>query len=257
MKFYYLIHFQFLGFRYHGWQKQTAYKTIQGTVEEGVAKILGEGFKIIGASRTDSMVSALHSCFELISETKIDTENFSCDLDKLLPQDIRILKCEAVDSKFSMIGGAGLKEYLYFFSFGEKNHPFSAPFMTHINEELNIELMKEAADKFRGIHNFKNFCYRPLENQNFEREIFLSEIVNNNVLSASFFPEQSFIYRVQAKSFMRHQVRLMMGILFRIGMNQFKISELMNSLENPVENSPSMIAPASGLILNQIALHKK
>ncbi|MFA6237858.1 MAG: tRNA pseudouridine(38-40) synthase TruA [Bacteriovorax sp.] len=257
MKFYYLIHFQFLGFRYHGWQKQTKYKTIQGTVEESVTKILGDQYKTIGASRTDSMVSAMHSCFELITETQLDPVHFSRVLDKLLPPDIRILKCESVDRKFRMITSAKHKEYLYFFSCGEKGHPFSAPFITHMNEELNIEMMKEAAAKFIGVHNFKNYCYRPSEGQDFEREIFLSEICVNNVLSANFFPEHTYIFRVQAESFMRHQVRLMMGILFRIGMDQFNITELITSLEKPTDNFPSMIAPASGLILNQLTLDAK
>lgn len=255
MKFYYLIHFQFLGFRYHGWQKQTQYRTIQGTVEESIKKLLGhDKFKTLGASRTDSMVSAENAFFELISETEIGIPFFVQELNKHLPPDIKILKCELVDHKFRMISSPKVKEYLYFFSYGEKNHPFSAPFITHINEDLNVELMREAADIFRGEHNFRNYCYRPSLNQDFIREILLSEIKSNDILVANFFPEDSFVYRVQAKSFMRYQVRLMMGNLFKVGMNQLTISELKTTLENQAQNFPSMIAPASGLMLNQITL---
>lgn len=255
MKFYYLIHLQYLGFRYHGWQKQTDFRTIQGTIEEVLKKFLGNAsFKTLGASRTDTMVSAQNTFFELISEVEIQVATFSLELNKLLPPDIKILKCEVVDRQFRMISAPKQKEYLYFFSYGEKNHPFSAPFITHINEELDIELMKSGALLFRGSHNFKNYCYRPTENQNFSREIILSEIDNNDVLSANFFPAQSYLYRVHAKSFMRHQVRLMMGILFRVGLHQISLTDLSASLENPSEDFPSMIAPASGLLLNQLIL---
>lgn len=255
MKFYYLIHLQFLGFRYHGWQKQSAFKTIQETIEKGLKTFLGETpFKTLGASRTDSMVSAQNTFFELLSEVEIEVDSFPHEFNKLLPPDVKILKCEVVDRHFRMISAPKLKEYLYFFSYGEKNHPFAAPFITHINEELDLELMKAAAQLFTGTHHFKNYCYRPSENQIFSREIMVSEIKFNDILSANFFPAQSYYYRVQARSFMRHQVRLMMGILFRIGMKQVTLEEVNNSLFEQGGHLPLMIAPASGLMLNQITL---
>lgn len=270
MKFYYIIHFQFLGFRYHGWQKQAVHKTIQGTIEECLKKFLGyDTFTVLGASRTDSMVSAQHALFELITPHEIQKEKFESDFNKILPADIKILKIESVDRDFKIISGPKTKEYFYFFSFGEKNHPFSAPFITHINEELDIELMMEAARCFIGIHDFHHYCYKPNEKTNFRREVLRSEIVVNNVLTANFFPEKSFIFKVEAKSFMRYQVRLMMGAILRVGMKQSGIEDLKSSLLfssafSPVfssakceKNMNSMIAPASGLILNSISLHIK
>lgn len=255
MKYYYLIHIQFLGFRYHGWQKQPEFKTIQGVLEDCIGKILETNdFKTLGASRTDSMVSAQNSFFELICEKQIKVQSFVMDLNTALPPDIKILKCEMVDREFKIISTPKMKEYLYFFSYGEKNHPFSAPFITHINEELNIDLMMQAAQVFTGEHNFKNFCYKPSANQNFNREIILSEIKKNDVLTANFFPEKSFLYRVQARSFMRHQVRLMMGAIFKVGMKQMSLSDLKNCLGVEALTVPMMIAPASGLMLNQVTL---
>ncbi|MDO9182750.1 MAG: hypothetical protein Q7U04_10090 [Bacteriovorax sp.] len=250
MKFYYLVHFQFLGFRYHGWQKQTELKTVQQTIEDCFSKYLGHSsFRTIGASRTDSMVSANHSLFEIISESEIEDELFLANFNQFLPADIKVLKMEKVDKGFKIISAPKVKEYLYFFSFGIKNHPFSAPFMTHINENLNLELMKEAAKLFEGTHYLKSFCFKPKENQNFQREIIHSEIEMNNILTANFFPDKSYLFRIKAKSFMRYQIRMMMGALFEVGMNKLTIDELKKSLSSD-ENLKVMIAPASGLILN-------
>lgn len=254
MKYYYLVQFQFLGFRYHGWQKQSEFKTIQATVEKSVIKLLNhENFIILGASRTDSMVSAIESYFELITTDKIDEINFAPEINKLLPPDIKVLKMREVTPEFKIINSSKLKEYCYFFSFGEKNHPFSAPFITHIDDGLDIELMMKAAKVFEGIHHFKNYCYKPREAQTFEREILLSEIIPNTMLTANFFPEKSFIYKVRAKSFMRYQVRLMMGSLLRVGMRQMSLEELEDSLQEG-SDMRALIAPASGLILSKIDL---
>src|SRR4051812_24195599 len=89
MKFYYLIRFQYLGFRYHGWLKQSSRRTVQETIESSVQKILMSsetGFQILGASRTDSMVSAQESFFELITESPVmDLTQFIADLNIDLP----------------------------------------------------------------------------------------------------------------------------------------------------------------------------
>jgi tRNA pseudouridine38-40 synthase len=251
MKYYYLIHFQFLGFRFHGWQKQPGYKTIQGVIEENLMKILGRGdFTVLGASRTDSMVSAQNTYFELITEKEIKSDLLPA-LNQLLPADIKILDVKQVNSDFKIVNSPKTKEYVYLFSFGERNHPFSAPFMTHLNEELDIDLMKKAAALFIGTHYFKNYCYKPRETQNFEREVLESQIEENTILTANFFPEKSFVYKVKAKSFMRHQVRLMMGAIFKTGMGQLTLEEVEVSLQ-PDSAPVSMIAPASGLILHKI-----
>lgn len=254
MKFYYLVHLQFLGFRYHGWQKQTQHKSIHQTIEDCLTEYFGHSnFKIIGASRTDSMVSVNHGIFELISVNPINELEFSREFNRFLPADIKILNVEKTNSDFNMIQDPKIKEYIYLFSFGEKNHPFSAPFMTHINEDLDIPLMQEAAKCYEGIHYFKNYCFRPRETQSFEREILLSEISQNDVFSANFFPDNSYVFRIRAKSFMRYQVRMMMGGLLQVGFNKMSLDDLRKSLCPNIYQS-IMIAPASGLILNKLTL---
>ena len=254
MSFYYLVHLQYLGFRYHGWQKQTDLKSVHQTIEDSLVKFLGHNnFKLIGASRTDSMVSVNHGLFEIMSKSELKESDFVQEFNRFLPADIKILKLEKTTSQFNMIQDPKLKEYIYLFSFGEKMHPFAAPFMTHINEELDMALMKEAAKCFEGIHHFKNYCFRPRETQSFDREILVSEILENTIFSANFFPENSFLFRIKAKSFMRYQVRMMMGALFQVGMNKLSIDELMNSLRSNNFRSV-MIAPASGLILNKLTI---
>lgn len=253
MKFYYLFRFQYLGFRYHGWLKQTAKKSVQETLEEAIKNVLDtDEFQVIGSSRTDSMVSAQENFFELITSHELSDLDFTTlSLNKFLPPDIKILEVKPVDKEFKIIGSAKQKEYHYYFSFGEKLHPFCAPFMAMINEELDIELMRKAARFFEGEHNFTSFCYRLKETQSPLRTIDLAVVETNSELTGNFFPVKSFVFKVRARSFLRHQVRLMMGALFLVGMKKLSLDELQEMLEGSSLNK-LMTAPASGLVLHKI-----
>src|SRR5690606_35282699 len=162
-RYYYLIRLQYLGYRYSGWQKQPGHKTVEGMLVKTLKFILPDlSFKILGAGRTDAKVSAMDMAFELFLDDGPLTglEYFKVEFNKNLPPDIRILSIEKVSREFNIIKDSKTKEYLYLFSFGEKNHPFCAPFLANILEELDIALMIKCANLFVGTHDFSTYTSR-------------------------------------------------------------------------------------------------
>ncbi len=251
--YYYLIHIQYLGFRYHGWLKQPELKTVEFMIEKTVKFILGHSnFKILGSSRTDAKVSANHSAFELFVDDPLDEEQLLEDFNRNLPADIRVLKVRAVDRNFSIINTPRLKEYIYLFSFGEKCHPFCAPMIASFQGELDIPLMMEGAKLFRGKHDFRRYCTKPKPGTKFLREIEVSRIEENRLFTANFFPEKSYAYRVHSKGFMRNQVRLMMGQLLSLGRGEIGVGDITESLKGEDTRPLRHIAPSSGLMLHKI-----
>ena len=249
-RYYYLVKFQYLGFRYHGWQVQPNVKTVQKMVEKTLSFVFKHSnFKVLGASRTDMMVSANESAFELFVFERLEEKDLKERLNKSLPSDIRILGIEEVTEQFNIIKDSKEKQYHYLFSFGEKNHPFCAPFMQGYMEELDVELMQKGAKLFEGTHNFQRYAYKPSENTIFEREIFLCEIVENKELTASFFPKRSYFLKVKGTGFMRYQIRLMMGVLFQLGKGEVSLDFIKDTIENPSPDTLKELAPASGLQL--------
>lgn len=252
-KYFYLIELQFLGFRYHGWQKQPNVKTVQGMVEKTLSFIFEHtNFKTLGSSRTDAMVSANHFAFELFMREPADPQELLAQLNVNLPNDIRALSVIEVGEDFNVIQDPKVKEYVYLFSFGEKNHPFCAPFMVYMQDDLNINLMKKGAKLFEGVHNFSSYCYKPSSETILQREISLCEIRENDLYTASFFPKQSYILHVHGQGFMRHQVRLMMGTLFALGRGDVSLEDISASLKNDFSEALTFMAPASGLMLNKL-----
>lgn len=258
-RYFYFIKVQYLGYRLHGWQKQPALKTAEGLITKTLRWVMPEAkYKILGTSRTDAMVSAGESAFELFLDHE-PLENLAEFLQLFntnLPQDIRALSIQEVDEKFNIIQHSKLKEYAYLFCFGEKYHPFCAPFMANFQETLDIAVMKRGAKMFTGTHNFKNYCVRVSEKSKFEREIIKSEIVENTLYTANFFPKESFVFHVHGAGFLRHQVRLMMGAMVLLGRGELKLKDIENSLLPGNEQlQMDYIAPASGLILNKTEFH--
>ncbi|MGB0404045.1 MAG: tRNA pseudouridine synthase A [Salibacteraceae bacterium] len=252
---YYLINIEYLGFRFHGWQKQTNAKTIHEMIDKTMVFVLGhENYKTMGTSRTDAKVSALQSAFELfLFEPISDKEEFLKVLNSNFPFDIKATEVVEVDNTFNVINSSKEKEYHYYFASGQKAHPYSSPFVFSHLESLDVDLMKKGAELFLGKHNFKGYCTQPKPGVNLVRTITKSEIVENDGLKANFFPDNMFIYKVRSAGFMRNQVRLMMGQLIQLGLGKIDLEKVKHTIETGErEHSLFATAPASGLHLAKI-----
>ena len=254
--FSYIIRLQFLGFRFSGWQKQTNAKTLHDMVDKSLSFVFEDvNFKTIGIGRTDAKVSANSYYLQLFRDVEIDKNIFMKSLNSNFSPDFRAISIEKVATSFNVIQASKVKEYHYYFSFGDKNHPFAAPFIVNIDEILNIDSMKTAAKLFEGEHYFHKYCTKPSEQTIFKRVIDSCEIVTNDILTANFFPEKSYVLKVKGKGFLRYQIRLMMATLFEVGKGNLDLQFIEASLE---EDNDRMfmrnIAPSSGLQLFDIEL---
>lgn len=250
----YLVTIQFLGFRFHGWQKQKKVKTLHEMVDKTLFYVLEHHqFKTLGIGRTDAKVSAHRYLFQLFTNTELDKDVFIVNLNSNLPNDIKVLNIEPVGVDFNIIQHPKIKEYLYFFSYGSKNHPFAAPFITGIEASLNIELMKKGAKLFEGEHFFHKYCTKPSEKTIFKRSIITCEIIENDIFTANFFPEKSYVLCVKGQGFLRYQIRLMMSVLFDLGKGEVDLEYIKQSLKKDNDRKPlKTIAPSSGLQLYNI-----
>jgi len=253
-RYYYIIKLQFLGFRYSGWQKQPGQKTITQMLLKTLKFIIPDSnYKILGAGRTDAKVSALDAGFELFIDHSIDDlDEFKQLFNRNLPPDIRITSISETNEKFNIIQNSKEKEYVYFFSHGEKNHPFAAPFITNSIEVLDIELMKKAAKLFEGEHDFSSYTARIQEKTQTIRTIDSCKIRENEILQANFFPKESYCLHVKGKGFMRYQIRMMMGALMQLGRGELSFSTIEESLKSDSAIQLTFVAPGSGLVLNEL-----
>ncbi len=250
---YYLIELQYLGFRYHGWQKQPDVKTVENQIRKTLGFVLPEiRTKVIAAGRTDAMVSVNKTYVELFVYEADIPEDFFERFNLNLPADIRALSIKPVDEKFNIIQHAKQKEYAYFFTFPNKVHPFCAPFITTIQSNLDLNLMKQAAHLFEGEHDFYSYAFRPKTTTQTTGKIDYCRIEENTYYTANFFPEKSYVLRIKSNGFKRHQIRLMMGVLIDLGKGIIDLDFVKKTLDGSNKIKLEHVAPASGLQLYDI-----
>ena len=250
----YLVSIQYLGFRFHGWQKQKNVMSLHEMIDKTLSFVFSNGsFKTLGSSRTDAKVSANTYSFQLFINEPIDFDQFIVSFNKSAPQDLKVLTIDKIVKPFNIIQSSKLKEYHYYFSHGKKNHPFSAALLVGFQDTLDIELMQKGAKLFEGTHYFHKYCTEPSEHTVFKRNILSCVIEKNDILTANFFPETSYVLKVKGKGFLRYQIRLMMGVLVELGKHNIAIDFIINSLKEDNDRKfLRHIVPGSGLQLYDV-----
>ena len=249
--FSYLFSISYFGARYKGWAPQPNQPTVQRRLERVLRHVLGhEDFSLIGASRTDSGVSCLGGFVQLFLREKVNMEGLLPALNTHLPDDIRLNGVEEVSISFNLIQAVKQKTYRFYFAQESNFHPFASAFLVNVSEDLNLELMQQAAQLFIGKHNFKAFC-KPSENKvDFEREVLSAQIQSSDEFLGTFFPKEINYFAVIGSGFLHHQVRKMMTAIWEVGKGNWELKVIQERLSNSNavwEQIPP--APAHGLIL--------
>ncbi|MFH6603819.1 hypothetical protein ACEZ3G_10055 [Maribacter algicola] len=117
---------------------------------------------------------------------------------------------------------------------------------------LDIHAMKRATPLFIGTHDFSLYTAQLQMKTNVVRTVYQCEIVKNDIMGASFFPDESWALIVRGEGFMRYQIRMMMGALIQVGKGELDLADIERSLNPDLSMQLDYIAPASGLFLNKL-----
>ena len=238
----YLLTITYDGGNYAGWQKQVNEKTIQGELENALKILLKEDVNLVGSGRTDSGVSAL--CQVAHFDTSVKIENFSkfvYSLNGILEKDIKVLDMKETDlhARFS----AKKKTYLYKMYKSNIDLPLKHKSL-RIDENTNVEEMKECLSYLAGEHDFKNFCSSGSEVENTVRKIFNTKFVedyDNNDIK---------IY-ITGNGFLYKMVRNIVGLLLEVGKGKITKQEFLDiAFGDNVVNKKT--APAFALCLYKV-----
>jgi tRNA pseudouridine38-40 synthase len=221
-------------------QQPTTHDTVIGTLSIALKRL-----KITtlpkGSGRTDRGVHATHQVMHL------DLPLFWTDLRRLkdmlnlqLPSSLRILKIDCVSNDFHARYSAKKRIYRYIIKEGTSN-PFEDNFISFI-PNLNSEVIIDAIKLFEGTHNFELFKKSGNDMEHFIRIIYRAyAYTHKGYLILSF----------EGNSFLRSQIRLMVGFLLRISAGKATKEQLVEQL-NGIKRHSTAIAPHNGLYLARI-----
>ncbi|KAG5472374.1 hypothetical protein LSCM1_03773 [Leishmania martiniquensis] len=189
-------------------QKETS-NTVEGLVCEALRRLRlvpEDGPQSFGrCGRTDKGVSALGNAFSLTARASCSADakpqlpplDYCNMLNSVLPPTIRIVGCALVDDTFDARFSCIHRTYRYYFC----------------HRGLNLHAMQEAAAFLLGTHNFRNFCKMDVVNVS----KFVRTVLSVGVYPSEALPELISYFEITANSFLYHQIRCTMEVLFLVG----------------------------------------
>src|SRR6266536_2130582 len=101
------------GAAYVGWQRQAGGTSIQGLLEDAIARIEGHAVTVHGAGRTDAGVHALAQVASVRVSPALRCDVYLRALNAMLPEDIRVRRVEEAAEDFHARFSAHGKTYRY------------------------------------------------------------------------------------------------------------------------------------------------
>ena len=229
------------GTNYYGWQKQVGYISVQSTIEECLSKVYDSPITIYGSGRTDAGVHAIRQYFHFITDKEKDLNQLAYSLNKMLPDDIKIIEFSLVDDDFHARYSAKQKIYEYHILLTNKDtFNYDLAYVCPFN--LDIKLFKEALDLFKGTHNYQDFTSKEEDEGGYVRTIH-----DVNVTEAG----KLLVVKFTGNGFMRYQIRNMIGSAINVATNKEPIEFISKHLQEGSKDREivSYKAPACGLYL--------
>ena len=236
---------EYEGTRYHGWQIQAEVLTIQQVLEETLARILGEGNRVVGAGRTDAGVHAWGQVAHFNAQNGMACRSLLMAMNSLLPEDIVIRAVTEVPPDFHARKSARKKCYEYWIWNHCLPSVFSRRYEWHLKKPLEIGSMTRAARSLPGERDFSSF-------QAAGSSPGTNPVRNLSLVQVESMGENRLRISVEGDSFLRQMVRILVGTLVEVGLGRIREDEIPEILSARDRRRAGITAPAQGLFLRWV-----
>lgn len=225
---------------FQGSQKQPNGQTVEDKLLYAFKKINIET-NIVLSGRTDKEVHATGQVFNcFVPDYWEDLFKLKEILNKNLPSSIKILAISRVEDNFHSRFHAKKRTYRYLIT-SKQTNPFNAKYITYV-KNIDEDLLKSAIKEFIGVYDFKYF-----HKTGSDKEVTIREIFD----TAFYKYKDIYVFKFTANSYLRSQIRLMVGFLLAINDNKQTIDNLKEQLKVEKHNF-KLPAIANGLYLAKV-----
>jgi tRNA pseudouridine38-40 synthase len=235
---------QYIGTYLHGWQWQPSARTVQGEIEQTIATVLGHYAKLTGAGRTDAGVHAAAQIAHFDAPSMIPPHRWAEIITARLPGDILVRASAHVSHYWHAQFSAKWRRYRYSLYTGKRPNLFIQPFVWHYyHKSLDAAKMQAALTPMLGQQDMAAF-HRAGSGRAHSRV---------DLQAADCHRRGDFLtVELQASGFLYGMVRLMMGLLVKVGNGELSQSEFQQIWKNGERHRVKYSAPAKGLCLLRV-----
>lgn len=242
------------GFR--GWARQPGLRTVQGTLEAAISRILGGDPRLVVAGRTDAGVHASGQVAHLdLTEAQQerlrkardpDPAALAARLTGVLGQypDVAVHRTRIAPDGFDARFSAVWRRYSYRVADRVSGYdPLERVRTTSVNAALDVEAMDAAASSLIGLHDFAAYCkwreeattIRTLLEFDWHRDA-------DGILVAN----------VKADAFCHSMVRALVGACVAVGQGRLDIGDVAEIRDARERTSETKVLAARGLTLTEV-----
>ena len=235
------ITLEYDGTDFHGWQRQPGLRTIQGTVEDVLARVLREPVTVNGAGRTDAGVHAMGQVCNFTADTPRTPKEIGGALASLLPEDIQVHRVDEAEPGFHARFSATGRRYVYYL----RTEP-SAIWRRYayvVNLSLDLEAMRAAAARLAGERDFASFT--PIRSADVPTVCDLREISIDRT-------DEVIAVTLRADHFLHHMVRVIVGTLLEIGRGRMAPEQIETIVCKKDRTAAGPTVPPNGLFLVEV-----
>lgn len=239
------VRISFSGENFYGTQKLPQKRTIQGVFEGLLSSLYQTEVKVTICSRLDRGVNAWDYVLSFpMIDARVDEKHLFYYLERSTKEDISILDVRFLNDEmgFSARYSCDYKRYLYLIENKKERTVFYQHFVYHPEMLLDEDKVKEILPLFEGKHDFRFFSSPEGE--------------ENTILTidkTSLEKKGSILFlRFQGKSFLRYQIRFLVGEIIRYATNKSTLERTKKLLEGKEEAGLKYKARPEGLMLECI-----
>lgn len=244
------------GTQYLGWQRlggEQKSRSIQGLLELRLSDLLEEEIKIVGSGRTDAGVHAFSQVANFYTDTLHEVKDIQTELNKELPEDIRVHAVSEVEKEFHSRLSAKKKIYRYYIDNEQRENVFARRYSYHVEERLDVLKMRAAAELLVGTHDFSSFTTITNDMQGEEKDTTRTLYYINIEESTQFIgTTDSLVIEFCGSGFLYNMVRILVGTLLEVGLGKRKLSDIERALQKRDRQLAGFTAPANGLFLTEV-----
>jgi tRNA pseudouridine38-40 synthase len=241
----YALRIEYNGAPFCGWQRQRDQPSVQGSVEEALARLEPGPHRIAAAGRTDAGVHAL-------------AQVAHCDLTKawtpfrlsealnyhLKPAPVAVVDCARVSEDWHARFSAIERRYLFRLLMRRAPATLERGLVWQVPRDLDVAAMRAGAAHLVGHHDFTTFRSSICQANSPVKTLDDLRIDHHAGQSG---PELRF--RLRARSFLHNQVRSIVGTLERVGAGAWAPDDVRAALAARDRAACGPVSPPQGLYL--------
>ncbi len=240
----YRLDLSYDGAAFHGWAVQDGLRTVQGTLQEWITRVLrlSDPAELTVAGRTDAGVHARGQVAHVDLPSPGLAPELLRRLARVLPADVVVYRVTEAPDGFDARFSAVWRRYVFALR-DDAGDPLTRGVEVRVRGPLDVPAMDEAAAALRGLNDFAAFCKRR------EGATTIREVLETHVVRT---PTGVIEVTLRADAFCHSMVRSVVGALVAVGQGRCPPGWIADLLLLGQRSGDITVMPPHGLVLEEV-----